>query len=255
MRPFFYFSLALGLLGSPLPAHARTRHELTSLDLSEPATRTQAQLDVLDGLVRGGMVSDALRVATELRASGLKDPRLDLLQAEAMNAQGLSSQAAAMLTDLVKQQPRNAEAWSVLGIVLSDVKDREGALTALQRAYRLAPTSAKIMNNLGYLEMARGRNQRAVELFEAAIVQDPSNARTRNNLGFALARLERDTDALAAFRAAGTEADARYDMGVACELRGDTASALTNYQAAISASSQHEPARAALARLLHTESQ
>jgi Flp pilus assembly protein TadD len=110
------------------------------------------------------------------------------------------------------------------------------------------------MNILGYLEMARGRNQRAVELFEAAIVQDPSNSRTRNNLGFALARLERDTDALAAFRAAGTEADARYDMGVACELRGDTASALTNYQAAISASSQHEPARAALARLLHTES-
>lgn len=236
-------------------AAARTKNtEQISPDLTSPTARAKAQLDVLEGLVKGGMVTEALSVATQLRASGMNDGRLDLLQAEALHAQGMSDQAATMLKGLVKKEPRNAAAWSELGIVLSDQKDQDGAVAALERAHRLAPTDPKVLNNLGYLEMAQGHNQRAVDLFEAAVVQDPASARTRNNLGFALARLERDTEALAAFRAAGNEADARYNMGVACELRGDTASALTNYQAAIAVTDAYAPATAALARLLHTES-
>lgn len=245
------------LLGAILshPAEARAREpERLSADLTDPTARAQAQLDVLEGMVHSGLVTEALQIATQLRAGGLKSTRLDLLQAEAMHAQGMSGQAADMLRRVVKKEPRNAPAWSVLGIVLSDLKDRDGAMVALERAHRLVPTDPKVLNNLGYLEMAKGQNRRAIELFEAAIVQDPSSPRTRNNLGFALARLERDTDALAAFRAAGSEADARYNMGVACELRGDIASALTNYQAAVVASSKHAPASSALARLLHTES-
>lgn len=236
-------------------AIARTREpEQLSADLTDPASRTKAQLDVLEGMVNSGMVTEALQVATQLRAEGLKASRLDLLQARAMHAQGMSSQAADMLRGLVKKEPRNGPAWSVLGIVLSDMKDTDGAVAAMERARRITPDDPAVLNNLGYLQMAKGLNQRAVELFELAIVQDPSNARTRNNLGFALARLERDTDAIAAFRAAGSEADARYNMGVACELRGDTASALTNYQAAVEASPGYAPASAALARMLHTES-
>ncbi len=243
----------VGGLSSVALASSREPEQI-SPDLTQPAARAKAQLDVLEGLIKGGMVADALSVASQLRASGMKDPRLDFLQAEAMHAQGMSSQAADMLHALLKKDPRNEPAWAELGLVLSDMKDTDGAIAALERAHRLAATDAKVLNNLGYLDMAKGQNQKAVDLFEAAIVQDPANPRTRNNLGFALARLERDTDALAAFRAAGTEADARYNMGVACELRGDTASALTNYQQAVEASPQHAPAAAALARLLHTES-
>ncbi len=251
--PRILLVLVAGGLASPAFARSQPAVEI-SPDLSQPEARTQAQLDILEGLVDGDMVTDALNVAAELRASGLKSPRLDLLQAEAMHAQGMSSQARDLLTDLVKKTPRNAAAWSELGVVLSDMGEIDGAVAALDRARRLAPDDPKILNNLGYLEMAKGRNTRAVELYEQALKQDPSSARTRNNLGFALARLERDTEALAAFRAAGPEADARYDLGVACELRGDTTSALTNYQAALSASPQHAPASAALARLLHPES-
>ncbi len=248
-----FLLLLCSLLAAPL-ASAREAESL-SPDLSQPEARAQAQLDVLQGLVKGGMNEDALKVAAQLRADGMKDPRLDLLQAQAMHAQGMSSQAADMLRSLTKHQPRNAAGWSALGVVLADQKDTAGAIDALEHARRLTPDDAQVLNNLGYLEMATGQNQRAVTLYEQAIVQDPSSVRTRNNLGFALARLEHDTDALAAFRAAGSEADARYNMGVACEMRGDTASALTNYQAAISASENHPLARAALARLLHTESQ
>jgi Flp pilus assembly protein TadD len=243
----------LALMGKPMlgaPAFA-AQHEVLAEDLSQPEARATAQLDVLQGLVDAGLVAQALGVATDIRAAGVKSPRLDLLQARAMHAQGMTTQAAEMLRGVVKKQPRNEEAWSVLGLVLSDGKDLGGATAALEHAHRLAPRDAKVLNNLGYLLMAKGQTQRAVEMFSAAIVQDPSSARSRNNLGFALARLERDGDAMAAFGAAGPEADARYNMGVACELRGDTASALTNYQAALSASADHQPAAAALARLLH----
>lgn len=244
---------ALTLLAGANPAFARETVSL-SPDLTQPEARAQAQLDVLEGLMKGGMTEDALKVATQLRASGMKDARLDLLQARAMHAQGMSDQAADMLRNLTKHQPRDAAAWSALGIVLADMKDTNGAIEALERAHRIAPDDADVLNNLGYLQMAVGQNQRAATLFEAALVQDPSSLRTRNNLGFALSRLERDIDALASFRSAGSEADARYNMGVACEQRGDTASALTNYQAALTAQDNHPLALAALARLLHTES-
>lgn len=244
--------VALGVLVAG-PALAREK-EVLSPDLSQPQARTEAQLNVLEGLVRSGMNEDALRVATQLRDSGLDDPKLDLLQARAMHATGMSDQAALMLKDLTRHQPRNEEAWSELGVVLADTQDTAGAMAALERARRLDPEDPRVLNNLGYLEMASGDSKRAVSLLQAALVQEPSNLRTRNNLGFALARLERDTEALNAFLAAGSEADARYNMGVACEQRGDIASALTNYQAALAASENHGPARTAISRLLHTES-
>ncbi len=227
--------------------------EPVSPDLSQPEERARAQLDVLEGLVQAGMIDNALEVAAQLRSSGMKDSRLDLLQAQAMQGKGMTDQAVSMLRTVTRKEPRNTAAWSELGVVLSDAHDTEGAISALEHARRLQPNDARVLNNLGYLTMSKGQNQRAIELFEAALVQDPSNPRTRNNLGFALARMERDTEALATFRTAGTEADARYNMGVACELRGDTASALTNYEAAVALSTQ-SPAAAALTRLLHPES-
>ena len=244
--------LALGLLLAG-PAFAREK-EVLSPDLSQPQARAEAQLNVLEGLVRSGMVEDALRVASQLRESGMDDPKLDLLQARAMHAAGMSAQAAEMLKTLTRHQPRDEAAWSELGVVLADTQDTAGAIVALERARRLDPEDPRVLNNLGYLEMASGDSKRAVTLLQAALVQEPSNIRTRNNLGFALARLERDSEAHTAFLAAGSEADARYNMGVACEQRGDTASALTNYQAALAASENHGPARAAISRLLHTES-
>lgn len=252
---FFFLPIAFLLLGAPAPAQARSRPIVDySPDLSQPEARARAQLDILESMVRGGMVTEALNVAAELRAAGVKGPRLDLLQARAMHAQGLTSQAAELLRGVVKAEPRNAAAWSVLGIVLLDAEDVAGALAALERAHRLAPDDPQVLNNLGFLEMTRGRNQRSIELLTSAIVQDPSNRRTRNNLGFALARMDRDTEALAAFRAAGSEADALYDMGLACEIRGDMPGALTHYQAARLASPAHTHAAAAIVRLLHTES-
>lgn len=223
-------------------------------DLSDPAVKARVQLDVLEGLYRAGMLDEALRAAGDIRSQGVKDPRLDILQARVMSAKGMRSEATAMLEGVTRKHRRNAEAWAALGIIHADEERIAESLDALQKAAKFAPNDADVRNNLGFVQMAAGRYDDAIDTFKAAIALDPSEARTRNNLGFALARADRDSDALEAFRSAGSEADARYNLGVACELRMDVTSALAQYQAALQSQPEHPQAKAALARLLHEES-
>lgn len=241
--------LALGVADAAAKADEPERP-----DLSDPAVKAQVQLDVLEGLFQAGMLDDALRASAEIRAQGVKDPRLDILQARVMAAKGMRSEATAMLEGVTRKHRRNAEAWAALGIIHADERRIAESVDALEKAAKFSPNDADIRNNLGFVQMAAGRYDDAIDTFKAAIALDPSEARTRNNLGFALARADRDSDALEAFRSAGSEADARYNLGVACELRMDVTSALAQYQAALQAQPEHPQAKAALARLLHEES-
>lgn len=246
----------VGLLFAVAPGWAGTASadEPVRPDLSDPNVKREVQLDVLEGMYQSGLYEEALRVVAELRSQGIKDDRLDIIQAKVMSGRGLRTDAIAMLQALVKRSPRNADAWSALGVVYADHQKVAESIAALEKAARLAPGDASILNNLGYVQMAAGRFEPAVESFKKALVLDPSQARTRNNLGFALARAERDSEALEMFRSSGSEADARYNLGVACELRMDPTSALAHYQAALQSQPDHPQAKAALSRLLHPES-
>lgn len=219
-------------------------------DYAEPKEKLTAQLQIVDGLVNAGMHQEALKAVTSLRETGVKDPRFDVLQARAMYGIGLSTEAEQVLRAHLRRHARDAEAWALLGLFLADGGKVDDSIDAFKHSRRLHPNDAGTLNNLGYVYLARGDLEPAIEMFRASLAIDPSQLRARNNLGFALARTERDSDALEVFRSAGSEADARYNMGVACELRGDEAFALTHYQAAITALPAHPEANAALARLL-----
>jgi Flp pilus assembly protein TadD len=235
------FLLGVALAAEPLP---------TAPDWSDRSARESAQLDVIAGLIDAGLAEQALQAAAEARAQGSHDGRLDVLQARAMHAAGMHAEAAAMLEGHLDKSPRDASGWSALGVVRADQGDTKGSLQALERAHRLSPSDPTILNNLGYVQMAAGQSDAAVASFQRSLALDPSQGRTRNNLGFALARLERDTQALEAFRAAGSEADAHYNLGTACLARGDRASALSEFNAALATTPGHPAATAALAQLL-----
>jgi pentatricopeptide repeat protein len=220
-------------------------------DWSDARARTDAQVGVIDALVEAGMPEKALSVLAEIRAAGGDDRRLDVLQARALHATGMPTEARAMLDAHTAASPRDPDGWSALGVVLADMGDIPGSIRALERARKLTPNDPAVLNNLGYARLANGDAEPAAALFRASLVQDPAQPRTRNNLGFALARLERDAEALQAFRAAGgDEADARYNLGVACVSRGDRPSALAQFHAALEAKPGHVAAAAALERLL-----
>lgn len=222
-------------------------------DLSDPQIRLDVQLDLIEGLLDANLAQDALRVARELRALGVDAWELDLIQAKALHRLGIPSEAIPLAEAAAHRVPRQAAPWAALGVMYGDAERLDEAVAALERARRLDDSDAAVLNNLGYLELARGHAERAVDLFRESLTLDPTSSQTRNNLGFALARLERDREALDAFRAAGSEAEARYNLGVACELRRDTAGALNQYRAALDARPDFPKARSALDRLLSSE--
>ena len=219
-------------------------------DWSDARTRAAAQLEVVAGLLDAGLPEKALVATAEVRASGNADPQLDVLQARALHATGMHTEARTLLDTHLKQRPGDAEGWAALGVVLADAGDAPGSVRALERADRISPKDAIILNNLGFARLAAGNAEGAVAAFRRALGQAPSQARTRNNLGLALARLDRDDEALEAFRAAGPEPEARYNLGLACELRGDRGSAIAHYHAALAVAPNHPSSRQALTRLL-----
>ncbi len=224
--------------------------EAAGPDLTDPAVREATQLDVLDALLEAGMAEQALEMVSEMRKSGADSVRLDVAQARAMHMRGLATDATELLLGVVKKHPREASAWSQLGVVYADGGKLEEAEAALRKAAKLQPENADIQNNLGFVLLSARKNEPAIDAFRVALKLDPASKRTRNNLGFALVRLERYDEALEAFRAANAEPDARYNFGVACESAGDRAAAITSYQAAVSAQPGHPQAAAALTRLL-----
>jgi Flp pilus assembly protein TadD len=214
----------------------------------------KTRVEVIEGMIDAGLTDQALALCAQLRADGLSTPDLDVAQARALNMKGSHQEAHQLLEQVLKKHPGLARAWSVMGVVLADEGKLPEALQALERAHRLEPKDPDILNNLGFVAMASGKEEKAVEYFQEALLQDPTQNVSRNNLGFALAHLERDQEALEAFRSAGGEAEARYNMGVACEWRKDRACAIVQYQAALEATPGYTPAVEALKKLLSENS-
>lgn len=223
-------------------------------DLTDDKVRLATQLDVLDALVDNGMAEQALAMIGEMHKAGAKDLRMDIAEGRAMHLRGLDHDADRVLQAAVKANPRAAAAWAALGVLQADEGNVADAEASLAKAVKLAPRDADVQNNYGFVLLAAGKPGPAIDAFHAALALDPSSSRTRNNLGFAFVRLDRYDEALEMFRAAGPEADARYNFGVACEQHGDRASAITSYEAAITAQPGHPPAVAALSRLLKESS-
>lgn len=223
-----------------------------SPDLADPQVRRAAQAALLEGLVDAGLPDQALAALAELRAAGEDVAPFRVVQAEAMHATGLTDDALSLLDAHLRHHRRDADALAARGLILSDAGRVAEAVDALKRAVKLRKDDAALLNNLGFALLASGDATGAEARFREALRLDPGALRVRNNLGFALARLERDDEALAAFRAAAPdEATARYNLGVACEQRGDRTTAIPQYRAALEARPGHVEAGARLERLLN----
>lgn len=211
--------------------------------------RVDSRIDMADALVRGGSAERALEMVTQMRSEGIRDPRLDVVQARALREVGLTDDAEALLTELVKRSPREAEAWNQLGILCLDDQRVEEAVAHLERASRLAAQDPQILNNLGFALLAWQQPDRAVEVLREALRLDGADRQIRNNLGFALLADRRDDEALRVFRAGLSEPDARFNMGLGLELRGDETAAVDTYVQVLRQWPMHKPALDGLRRL------
>ena len=121
-----------------------------------------------------------------MSAAGLsaQDPALE--KAWSLAGRGDRSAAEAVLKDIVKNQPGNAEAHLFLGSLLLEEDKREESLAQLKQGAQLRPRSAEAMNALGegYLHFADAPNAR--ECFEKAVALDGKFSVAQLNLGTAL---------------------------------------------------------------------
>jgi Tfp pilus assembly protein PilF len=211
--------------------------------------RDEAKLQLAAALLDNGNAEAALQLLGQMRSQGVTGPQISVLQGRALAEVGLTEDAERVLAQVVRRHPSNVDASNGLGILYMDDRRIDEAISRFRQAARAAPKNAAVHNNLGFALMSAGRHAEAVEVLRSALINDASVLRTRNNLGFALAATGQDKAAWRVFRAGADKANARYNLALAQEVRGDEAAAIGSYTAALMDNPDMALAQAALERL------
>jgi len=101
---------------------------------------------------------------------------------------GQRPEAIRLLRQIIRDNPRDADARLLLGSILQEEGERAESIAQLTEAVRLRPRSAEAQNALGEALHAFGDAKAARGPFEKAVSLDPKFAQARVNLG--LIRLE-----------------------------------------------------------------
>jgi len=138
------------------------------------------------------------------RKASLKMPYDDRIQLASIYIQsGKSDQAVGILKDATVQDKDRPQAWAMLGEISYSEGDLDEAASYLERALEAGGENPAILNNLAWVEMARGDAARALTLVNRALLLNPdprfAYLDTRARI---LAKLERYEEALADARAA-----------------------------------------------------
>jgi Flp pilus assembly protein TadD len=211
--------------------------------------RDEAKLQLAAALLDNGNAEAALQLIGQMRSQGVKGPEISVLQGRALADVGLSEDAERVLSQVARRHPSNIDASNGLGIIYMDDRRIDEAIGRFRQAARAAPKNAAVHNNLGFALMSAGRHAEAVEVLRKALFNDASVMRTRNNLGFALVATGQDKAAWRVFRAGSDKANARYNLALAQEVRGDKEAAIVSYTAALVDNPDMALAQAALERL------
>ncbi len=239
--------IILGACASrPPPASVTPAPEWTTEEGQE-----RTRIELVQSMLEANQPDAALQILNQVHASGFTSPELTMLQARALREIGLQEDAEALLTQLTKRHRRMPAVHNELGILAMDRSAPDEAVSRFERAYRLDRDNPEYANNLGFALMSDGQTAEAVDILKAALLVDATRIRTRNNLGFALVADGRAQEAYRVFRSASSEDEARYNLGVGLELKGNLDDAAAAYAAALNHNPDHRSAQQALQRL-HT---
>jgi tetratricopeptide (TPR) repeat protein len=109
-----------------------------------------------------------------------------LRQAEELIQSGQLENAKAAIEEQLQRDPSNVEAYNLLGIVYTSIKDFPQAATAFEHALKLKPNSTVTHNNLGNLYIAQQKPDLAEKEFRTVLSAAPANRDANYNLGLLL---------------------------------------------------------------------
>jgi Flp pilus assembly protein TadD len=196
-------------------------------------------------LVSRGDWARAFAMLEELHRDRPDDAEVLTLRGIVFRERGLFADAEGDLKAALKIDPDSADAHAAIGI-LYDIQMRSEAEAEHRKAVKLAPKNAAYLNNLGFSLYLRQHFKEAITVYESAARLAPLSRRVRTNLGFACAAVGDLRRAAREFQMGGTEAEAKNNLGFAYERRGDMANAYDLYVEAVRLDPKGEHARSNL---------
>lgn len=146
------------------------------------------------GLLAGGSVGEADKFADNWQKEHAKDLQFRLYLAESATARKDYLTASKYYRVLMDAQPDNAVIVNNLAWSLAQTKDPK-AIEYAEKAYKMAPDQADIMDTLGVLLLEKGDTVRALELLQKASSLAPQSSTIRFNLAKALVKAGKKEDA------------------------------------------------------------
>jgi predicted O-linked N-acetylglucosamine transferase (SPINDLY family) len=167
---------------------------------------------------------------------------------------GRLREAESLYREILVQQPNQADALHLLGVLTHQAGRQEEALGLIRRAAELNPSTANFHLSLGNVLAALGRAEEAIRAYRNAIVLQPDLADAHNNLGNALIAARRRDEAIVSFgqalRARPLFVEAWYNLGNVHHETGQFEQAIDCYRKALTVRPDWLPALNNLGRAL-----
>src|SRR5260370_39425613 len=109
-----------------------------------------------------------------------------LAEAEGLVREGRVAEAKNKIQEQLQQNPANAGAFDLLGVISVSEKDYPDALDAFQHALKLEPNSTRTRNNIGNVYVAQGKFDLAEQESRTVLRTARGNRDANYNLGLVL---------------------------------------------------------------------
>lgn len=156
------------------------------------------------------------------------------------------SDAEAVCRRTLSGNPRDADCWHLLAVVLHQRGQQPAALECIDHALTIKPQEAQYHNTRGAILGAGGHRHAALGAFERALALSPSDGSTRQNVGAALLELGRIDDAIAMLRQTVAQApelaEAHYNLGNALRAGRRFAESVDAFQQSLAIAPHHADA-------------
>jgi Tfp pilus assembly protein PilF len=172
--------------------------------------------------------------------------RAKLEQATALHRAGNLAQAKAAYEDILRVDPRQADALHLLAVVAGQTGDFAPAVELFGQAIALEPGNAAFHCNLGNAQKELGQAQAAMASYDRALALKPDYAEAWSNRGNALLGLQQFEAAIASYeRAIAIKpelAEAHANRGFALQELNRLEAAVAAYDTAIALRPNYVPA-------------
>jgi predicted TPR repeat methyltransferase len=172
----------------------------------------------------------------------------------ALHQSGETQQAEEGYKQLLKKDPRNADAHHLLGILLGQQGRFEEALHPLHTALALEPDSPSFHNSMGNVEKHLGNIEQAIFHYEQALKSPLASSAVHNNLGTLFQQKKQWDKAGECYKKAiqlrPDYADAHYNLSTVLTEQGNYSGAIDHLMLTLKHQTEHAQAHTHLAQLL-----